>query len=66
MTSTLRGGGDGKNEMLSDVGGWGVSECSGRPVFIFFIKENWICAMIRYHANKILLARNLPVDSHVR
>ena len=25
--------------MLSDVGGWGVSECSGRPVFILFIKK---------------------------
>ena len=44
MTSTLRGGGvEGldKNEMLSDVaGGVEVSECSGRPIFIFCIKEN--------------------------
>ena len=39
-----------KNEMLSDVWGWGVSECSGRPIFFFFIKENWICAMTRHHA----------------
>ena len=26
-----------KNEML-----WGISECSGCPIFNFFIKENWI------------------------
>ena len=30
--------------MLSDVGGGRVSECSGRPSFVFFMKENWICA----------------------
>ena len=36
--------------MLSDVGGWGVHEGSGSPVFIFFIKENWICAVTRHHA----------------
>ena len=68
MTSTLRGGvgdGGGKNDMLSDVGGWGVSKCSGRPIFIFFIKENWICAMTRHHANNILLA-NLAFDFDVR
>ena len=35
--------------MLSDVGGWWVNKCSGRPIFIFFIKENWICAMMRHH-----------------
>ena len=28
-----------KNEMLSDVGGWEVSECYGRPVFIFLLKK---------------------------
>ena len=50
MTYTLKEGGRGKNEMLSDVGGWEVSECSGRPVFIFLIKENWIWAMNRHHA----------------
>ena len=32
--------------MLSDVGGWGVSECSGRPISFFIIKENWICTNI--------------------
>ena len=57
--------------MLSDVGvgAWGVSECSGPPTFIFFIKENWICAMTRHHAEPnidILLTRNLPFDSDVR
>ena len=51
--------------MLSDVGEWGegVSKCSGRPIFIFFIKENWIWAMTKHHANNILLTRNLPLDS---
>ena len=49
-----------------EVGG---SECSGRPVFTFFIKENWICAMTRHYAESkinILLTRNLPTDSCVR
>ena len=41
--------------MLSDVGGWGVSKCSERPIF-----------MTRHHANNISLARNLPFDSDVR
>ena len=72
MMSTLRvvgGGGQGKNEMLSDVVGWGVRECSGRPVFFFFIKEYWISAMARHHAEphiNALLTRNLPFDSDVR
>ena len=58
----------GKNEMLSDVGGAGVSECSGRPIFIFFIKKNilFLLYMTKHHANNILLARNLPFDSDVR
>ena len=55
--------------MLSDIGG-GVSECSGRPNFFFIIiKENWICAVTRHHAESninILLKRNLPIDSGVR
>ena len=72
MTSTLRGGGGGvgeddKNEMLSEVWGRGVSECSGRPIFIFFIKENWISSMTRHvEPNNILLTRNLSFDSGVR
>ena len=69
MTSTLREGrGWEVRQTWDDIGrrGWGVSEYSGRPIFIFFIKENWFCAMARHHANKILLARNLPFDSDVR
>ena len=75
MTSTLSGGvGSGGKakircyQMQGVVGGWG-SECSGRPIFIFFIKENWICALTRLHAESIiniLLTKNLPIDSGVR
>ena len=25
--------------MLLDVGGWGFSECSGRPIFVFLLKK---------------------------
>ena len=49
--------------------GWGVSECSRRSIFTFFLKKNWICAMTRHHAEpniNVLLTRNLPFDSHVR
>ena len=52
--------------MLSDVGGAGLT---GRPIFTFFIKENWICAVTRLHAEpniNMLLTRNLPSDSDVR
>ena len=28
----------------------GVRECSGRPIFFFLIKENWISAMTRHYA----------------
>ena len=78
MTSTLRRGEEGgdrwdKNEMLLNAGGKGrggrVRECYGRPIFIFFIKENWICAMTRHQAEpniNILLTRNLPFDSDFR
>ena len=56
--------------MLSDGGGWVVSECSGRPIFIyFFIKENWIFAMTRDHGEPniiIFLTSNLPFNSDVR
>ena len=43
--------------------GVGVSKCSRHPIFNFFIKENWICAITRHHAepNNILLTRNLAV-----
>ena len=74
MTSTLRGVGRWglrqKWYVIERKGaGDGVSECSRRPIFIFFIKENWICAMTRHHAEpsiNILLARNLPFASGVR
>ena len=36
---------------------------------LFFIKENWICAMTRHHAKSninILLTRNFPIDFGVR
>ena len=59
-----------ENEMLSDIGGRGlVSKCSGRPILIFFSKENWIGAMTRYHAEaniNTLLTRNLSFESDVR
>ena len=45
--------------------GGGVSECPGHPIFIFFIKENWISVMTSHHASN-LLARNLPFDSELR
>ena len=68
MMSTLKGGGGGVRQKLDVIGrrGWGVGECSGRPIFIFFNKEDWICTMIRHHTNNILLTRNLPFDSDVR
>ena len=34
--------------------------------FSFFIKENWICTMIKHHAKNILLTRNLPFDSDIK
>ena len=40
--------------MLPDVEGEG-NECSESPIFIFFIKENWICVMIRHHADQTLI-----------
>ena len=36
MTPPLRvEGGEVVRQMLLDVGGWGVSECSGRPTIIY-------------------------------
>ena len=54
-----------KNEMLSVV----CSKYSGRPILIFFIQENWICAITRHHAKSninLLLTRTLLIDSSVR
>ena len=59
----------GKNEMLFDVGRWGVSGCSGSSLFICFIKENCICAMTRHHTEpniNILLTKNLHFDYGIR
>ena len=53
ITSTLRRrrwGGRCKNEMLSDVGGGGLA--SVLDIQSFFIKENWICATTRHHAQQ--------------
>ena len=53
--------------MLSDLGG-GVASVLDIQSLFFFIKENWICVMTRYHAepNIILLIRNVSSDSEVR
>ena len=54
--------------MLLDVGGSGSSKCCGRPIFIFFIKENWICATSR--RPDIMLSHyyiiDFPIDSGIR
>ena len=55
--------------MLSDIGGCDANECSERPIFTFFVTENWICAVTRCHAEPnidILLTRNIPFDFDVR
>ena len=67
MTSTLRGVGRGVRQKWDVIGRrvWRVSECFGRPIFNFFITENWICAMTK-PKHHILLTRNLPFDSNVR
>ena len=57
----------GKTKMR--CGGLGDSKCSGRPIVIFFIKDNLICAMTRHYAESninILLTRYFPIDSAVR
>ena len=52
--------------MLLDVGEWGVTESSGRPIVISSINENWILAVTRHRGSNILLTRNLHFDSDVR
>ena len=47
----------------------GCSECSGCPIFAFFIKENWICAMTRHRVEaniNIILTRNISFDQAVK
>ena len=49
-------------------GGGLVSVLDAQSLF-FFLKENWICATTRHHAEpniNMLLTRNLPFDSDVR
>ena len=66
MTSTLCGIGQGKR------GGWGGGGARVLDVqsLFFFIKENWICATTRQHAesniNILLTRRNLPIDVDAR
>ena len=56
--------------MLPEVGrGVRGSECSVCRIFIFLMKENWIYASTRHHAEwniDILLTRNLPIASDIR
>lgn len=54
--------------MLSDIGGGGLASVLDVQSFIFFIKEDSICAMTRHYAepNNILLTRNPPFDPDVR
>ena len=55
--------------MLFDIGGGGgIASVLDIQSLFFFVKENWICAMNRHHAesNNILLTRNLSIDSGVR
>ena len=63
-------GGGGGRQKWDVIGrrGWGLSECFGRPIFILFIKENWICAMTRRLAepNNMSLTRNFPFDCYIR
>ena len=73
MASTLMGGGDrgrggAKMSMLSTEGGEGLASVLNIKSLIFFVKENWICAITKHHPepNNILLTRNLPFDSDIR
>ena len=62
-------GGYGKNEMFRGVGGGGLTSVQDVQSFFIIIKENWICAVTRHHAEpniNMLLARNLPFDSDAR
>ena len=55
--------------MLSDALRGGLASVLDVQSLFFFIKESWISAMTRHHADpksNILLTRNLPFDSYVR
>ena len=65
----MGGGGQGKNEMLSDVGGGGLASVLDFQYLFIFTKENWISDMTKYHPGPnidVLLTRNLPFDSDIR
>ena len=71
MTSTLKQDGRVGVRQKSDV--IGRSGTGGQQVFwtsnVFFITENWICAITRHHTEpniNMLLTRNLLFDSDVR
>ena len=71
MTSTLRGVGVGVKAKISFIGcrGRGLASVVDVQSLFFFIKENWICAVTRYHVEpniNILSKRNLLFDSEVR
>ena len=73
MTSTLMRGGElGKGQAKAKcyrIQGVGVGECTGHQIFVFFFKENWICAMNRHYTEpkiNILLTRNFPFDCDIR
>ena len=71
MTSTLREGGVGKTKMrcYRTQGSGGLVSVLDVQSLFFVIKENWICAMTRYHTEpkiNISLTRNLPYDCDVR
>ena len=68
MTSTLRRGEWGVRQRW-DVIGRRVWGCLARVLDVlsfFFLTENWICSMIRHHANNILVEKNLLFDSGIR
>ena len=72
MTSTLREWGKGGGEKAK-MGCYRTQGVGGQRVFCksnlyFFVKENWIFAMTRRHAepNNILLTRHLSFDSDFR
>ena len=65
MTHDVHFGGGKLGQKWDIIGRRGSpSDCSGRPIFIFVIKENWICPITRHDAiyiivNNILLTKNL-------
>ena len=68
MTSTLRRGEWGVRQKW-DVIRRRVWGCLARVLDVqslFFLTENWICSMIRHHANNILVEKNLLFDSDIR